>query len=199
MRQIIYELEVNGKVYVVPITFKRQRNAYLRTAKTGYVCTVPYLLSEAKAKDFVARSLPILIKRMEKKGKRIIPRGDNYTYLFGIRFDLVFSDEILKKKLLEMLTEITRKLEKEMNISKPYKIRVKNMSTRYGSNSLKTHSLSFQFDLVHYSPDIITSVVVHELAHEFQRDHSKKFYNIVYKYCPNYWELKNKLRRGVYQ
>ncbi len=198
MRQIIYELEVDGKVYAVPITFKRQRNAYLRAAKTGYVCTVPYLLSEAKAKDFVIRSLPILIKRIEKKGKRITPRGDNYTYLFGIRFEFVFSDEILKKKLLEMLTEITRKLEKEMNISKPYKIRVKNMSTRYGSNSLKTHSLSFQFDLVHYSPDIIRSVVVHELAHEFQRDHSKKFYNIVYKYCPNYWELKSKLRRGIY-
>ena len=199
MKQTIYQLVIEGKIYNVPIFYKRQRNAYLRLNKKGYVCSVPLFLSERKAQEFINKNLPLLIKKVEKRKKQTPPRGENYTYLFGEKIDSTFSDEILKRKLLELLSIMTRNLEKEMQIIKPYKIRVKKMSSRYGSNSLKSHALSFQFELVYFSYDIIRSVVVHELAHEFQRNHGPKFYDIVYKYCPNYWELKSKLKRGIYR
>ena len=72
------------------------------------------------------------------------------------------------------------------------------MSSRYGVNSQRTHALSFTTSLVHFAPDIIVSVVVHELAHDFVFSHSPAFYRIVYLYCPNYKVLHDKLRRHQY-
>ena len=86
-----------------------------------------------------------------------------------------------------------------MGISEPYKVAVRNTVRQYGSNSKRTHALSFQIDLIHYSPEIIETVVIHELAHEFERNHSKNFYNIVYKYCPMYKDLQRKLKKGIHK
>ena len=69
----------------------------------------------------------------------------------------------------------------------------------FGSNSSRTHTLSFQINIMHYSEEIIETVVIHELAHEFERNHGKKFYNIVYKYCPRYKELQKKLKKGIHK
>ncbi|MBQ7243982.1 MAG: M48 family metallopeptidase, partial [Bacilli bacterium] len=52
---------------------------------------------------------------------------------------------------------------------------------------------TFQCRLMAFHPSIIDSVVVHELAHHYQFDHSKKFYDIVYRYCPDYDKLRKKL------
>lgn len=105
----------------------------------------------------------------------------------------------MKAKLYDELVKMVRPLEKKMNISRAYKIKVKDMSSRFGSNSSKTHTLNFQLNLVHYSLDIIYSVVVHELAHEFYHDHQKHFYELVLTYCPDYYLLNGKLKRGIYR
>ena len=105
----------------------------------------------------------------------------------------------LKNIALKTLTEEVHKYETIMGIEKPYKIRVKDTCRQYGSNSKRTHSLSFQTSLIHYSLDIIDTVVVHELAHEFERNHQKAFYNVVYNFFPNYKELQRKLKRGIHK
>ena len=96
------------------------------------------------------------------------------------------------------MTKRTRYYEKVMDIEKPYKVRVKNMSSRYGSNSSQTHAVSYAMILMHYTVDVIDSVVVHELAHDKVKNHSKKFYDVVYKYCPNYKVLDRRLRKGIF-
>ena len=79
-----------------------------------------------------------------------------------------------------------------------YKVRVQKMRSRFGSNSKHTKTLNFSTILLHYSLAIIDSVVVHELAHCFVYNHSKDFYNVVYKYCPNYKLVQAKLKKGIF-
>ncbi len=86
-----------------------------------------------------------------------------------------------------------------MGIKEPYKIGIRKTTTRFGSNSLRTHSLSFQQALIHYSEEIISTVVVHELAHDFYRNHQQKFYNCVNLYCPDYINLQKKLKKGIHE
>ena len=104
----------------------------------------------------------------------------------------------LKKWFLEYITSRNQYYEQVMGIRTPYKVRVRKMTTRYGSNSKSTHSITYSMVLMHYSCEIIDSVIVHELAHHFVRDHSKKFYNVVYQYCPNYKALHKRLRKGEF-
>ncbi|MBQ0098167.1 MAG: M48 family metallopeptidase [Oscillospiraceae bacterium] len=65
------------------------------------------------------------------------------------------------------------------------KITIKNQRTRWGSCT-KDGNLNFNCLLMLTPPEVIDSVVVHELCHRKQMNHSKAFYNEVYKAYPDY-------------
>lgn len=115
----------------------------------------------------------------------------------------VYKNEVEKAKLLQRL--LYRYLEKrfseiakEMHVRRTYRYHIRNMKTRYGTNSLRTMYITFSLQLVHFSPAIIDSVIVHEFAHDFYRDHSPNFYRVVYQYCPNYDELRKLMVKGEF-
>ena len=105
-------------------------------------------------------------------------------------------DSILKKFTLDIITQEVRKLEKIMLIPIEHKIKITAMRSCSGKNYYQKKLLTFDKDLIHYSLEIIDSIVIHELAHYYYHDHSPLFYNMVLKYCPNYKELQRKLTYG---
>lgn len=99
----------------------------------------------------------------------------------------------LKNQLLEYMTQSQKSYEKKMN-TVSHKIRVTDKTSTWGTNNIRTHSISYALRLVHYSKQVIDYVVVHELAHYFKPDHSKEFWDVVEKYYPTYKEIKKQLR-----
>ena len=73
------------------------------------------------------------------------------------------------------------------------------MKSRYGSNNKRSKTITYSLTLMHYSLEIIDSVVVHELTHCFVYDHSDNFYRLLYKYCPDYDKLRKKLIRAEFK
>ena len=65
------------------------------------------------------------------------------------------------------------------------KITIRNQRTRWGSCSAKGN-LNFNCLLMLTPPEVIDSVVVHELCHMKHMDHSPAFYEDVRKYYPEY-------------
>lgn len=206
MRNECFTYEINNKTYDVFVTYKRQRNIYFRLKEDGFHISAPVLASKKTIVDGLDKFAYKLAKNYDEKNFNF-SINDGWFYLFGKKcslkdYNLNNIDEIeffIKVKLLEKLPILVRKYEKIMGVKNPYKINVRKTATRLGSNSLKTHSLSFQLNLGYYSEEIISSVVVHELAHDFYRNHQKDFYNCVYLYCPNYNSLTYKLKKGIHE
>ncbi len=67
------------------------------------------------------------------------------------------------------------------------KVTIRKQRTRWGSCSSKGN-LNFNCLLMLAPPEVIDSVVVHELCHLKEMNHSKAFYTEVLKYCPSYYE-----------
>ena len=74
------------------------------------------------------------------------------------------------------------------------RVRIKNQKTRWGSCSIK-RNLNFNLRLMMAPPDAIDYIIVHELCHLVHMNHSKAFWALVAKHCPNY----NVWRQGFKQ
>ena len=74
------------------------------------------------------------------------------------------------------------------------KIKIKDNSTRWGSCSSQGR-LNFSLYLIAFPIDIIDYVVVHELAHLKEFNHSKKFWEIISNIDPNYKEKSTYLKK----
>lgn len=72
-------------------------------------------------------------------------------------------------------------------------INIKNQKTRWGSCSAK-RNLNFNYKIL-FLPEVIRDyVIVHELCHLKEFNHSKKFWGLVAKAAPDFKEVQKTLR-----
>lgn len=74
------------------------------------------------------------------------------------------------------------------------KIAVRFQRRRWGSCS-RTKNLSLNAQLLFLSPDEVRYILIHELCHTRVMDHSPRFWREVAKYCPDYGQIRARLRR----
>lgn len=206
MKCFEFVYKCGDKEFPVNVCLKRQRNIYYRFKNGKFSITAPHFTTKKMVEMGLNKFAEKLIKR-DKTFNSNYSLDEDYIFLLGEKvslseLNLINTGEIdhfLRLKCEETIIPMVRKYEQIMGIFDPYKVGFRHTKNQFGSNSKKTHHLSFQIELIHYSPEIIETVVVHELAHEFERNHSQNFYNIVYKYCPNYKEIQRKLKKGIHK
>ena len=65
--------------------------------------------------------------------------------------------------------------------------------TRWGSCSLKS-GLRLNWRLIHFPPAVVDYVVIHELAHLREMNHSPRFWTVVAEHCPDYRARRSELK-----
>ena len=75
------------------------------------------------------------------------------------------------------------------------RITIRNQRSRWGSCSTKGN-LNFNCLLMLTPPEVIDSVVVHELCHRKEMNHSKAFYAEVLRVFPDYWKWDKWLKEN---
>jgi len=103
-----------------------------------------------------------------------------------------------KKQARKVITERVEYYSKISGINYN-RIFIRTQSTRWGSCSAEGN-LNFNCLLVLMPLEVLDSVVVHELCHRRQMNHSKDFYNEVYRLFPEYdkWDKWLKINGGAY-
>ncbi|MGN1132935.1 MAG: M48 family metallopeptidase [Oscillospiraceae bacterium] len=76
----------------------------------------------------------------------------------------------------------------------PKKVTVKNMKSRWGSCSSKGN-ISINYNIIFHDRDCLEYVVIHELCHLKYMNHSKDFWDLVAKYCPDWKDIRKKLNK----
>ena len=199
------------KNYLVEVTYKRSRTISYRYKGDRFVVYAPYLTSQKS----IVKGLDKYAERLIDDNAHLTGENEDYIYVLGKKIykknkEIVFSDgsiisfendeelhKKLKKWFLSLMTRRTRYYEKLMGTYEN-KVSVRDMTTRYGSNTPSNHSIRYSMVLLHFSVDCIDSIIVHELAHCFIHGHGEDFYKVVYKYYPNYKYAHKKIRKGVF-
>lgn len=151
----------------------------------------PYLATERAVKDFLVTKKEWISKQIEKQN---IEKEQAESLGFFSAEDI----KKIKKQAKEIIPERVDYWAKIIGVSYD-KISIRLQSSRWGSCS-NNGNLSFNCLLVIMPPEVMDSVIVHELCHRKHMNHSKKFYAEIDKVFPDYKKHNKWLKEngGIY-
>jgi predicted metal-dependent hydrolase len=146
----------------------------------------PYHLSDVRIREFVESKQTWILKHLaimqDRQAHDPIPAG-------------VISDKELRHMTKEariIIPERVKYFAKIIGVTYG-QITIRHQKTRWGSCS-SSGNLNFNCMLMATSPELIDYVVVHELCHRKQMNHSPLFWKEVEEILPDYRNLRSRLR-----
>lgn len=186
----------------IEIIRQRRKTISLRLlSSANAVVKVPLNCNEKKVKEFLEKKKSWLSKNTErlKKIEAFSCQFDlkNNLYVFGKSLCGVDKREI--KNITSfyiskfyLLEEIAQKISLLTGL-KFSKLKPTNSKCIWGSFSSEK-IMKLNWKLIMLPTHLIEYVVLHELCHGAQMNHSPKFWNIVREFCPNYLKCKQDLK-----
>ena len=149
------------------------------------VVRAPLTLSRQAVDDFVERHQGWLDRQQEVMAQRLEQQRQNpLTGEQAAR---------LRQQAKDILPDKVNAFAHQMGVQ-PTGITITSAKTRWGSCSGKNR-LSFPYRLMLLPEPLIDYIVVHELAHIREKNHSPRFYAVVERYLPDYRERQKQLRQ----
>lgn len=105
-------------------------------------------------------------------------------------------NDYIKSNLYDYIAERQIHFETLMEV-KPHDVKVVHKTTTWGTNNLRTRSISYSSKLMHFNKKVIDYVIIHELAHYYVHGHDESFWRVVERYMPNYKEYKKELKNNA--
>ena len=206
------QIEIDDVLYDVDVIKKNNRNTYVRVRNGKIVVTTNYLTSKNSVKKLILDNKDSIIKMLDKDNKKqernecFYYFGKKYSVIYGFS-DIEISDDkiyvkdnkVLEKYISKNVYEIF--LSKinywysvfEEDIPRP-NLKIRKMTSRWGVCNIRNHNVTLNYHLCKYDIRCLDYVVIHELSHFIHPNHSSDFWNLVFKYCPNYKECRKMLK-----
>ena len=166
----------------------RRKTLSVEVGKRGIIVRAPLHVSDAEIRSFVAGHENWIRKHAEEYEKKAgEPEKSPADRL---------SPQDLRSLADQALTVIPERVAYYApKVGVTYgRITIRNQRTRWGSCSAKGN-LNFNCLLMLAPPQVLDSVIVHELCHRIEMNHSGRFYEEVLRVFPDYWKwhgwLKN--------
>ena len=178
------EIILNGKKIVY--TFRRYRRAaHLRlsvSADQSVRVSAPLRVSEKMVELFLRAKSDWVTARLAAFAKRenALPAATRADYL----------------KYKELAREIAEKKLKHFNAEYGYewqRISIRNTRTRWGSCS-QDDNLNFSYRIIYLPEKLCDYIIVHELCHLGQFNHSAKFWALVAQTIPDFRERRREIK-----
>ena len=164
------------------VLYSKRKTVSIKIENGKVMVKAPLGLAKREIKSIVEKHRAWIERAIERdKLKR-----DKYEIMDDLQIKL------LKKQAGEYLTELCRRYAHIMGVSYN-RISITSAKKRFGSCS-SNKNISFSYLLMLYPEAAREYVVVHELAHLTEMNHSARFYAIVEKYMPDYKERRKLLR-----
>lgn len=184
-----FQIEINQRLVTVKLEKRRNiKHVYLRVLNPNLIqikTNIYYTLYDAK--DLIEKKMTWIensIIRLEEKSIN----EDEFLYL-GVRkrledFKIKNLDTFYKKEIIKYLPNLVDIYSKKMNLI-PTSLKYRKNKRTWGSCNYK-NGLNFNILLMKFPIELMEYVVIHELAHIKHKNHSKKFWDLVEEFCPDY-------------
>ena len=204
---------LDKKLVNVLVEHKPNKNLYIRvTDNLELLITCNKRVSESEILNIINRNSKSLIKMYNRKIKEL--DNNSIFYYLGSPYTIIYNKEIKKyyieedciivkdEKMLnkfyaeECIRIFNKEIEKYKTMFSYFpklSLKVRKMKTRWGVCNRGNNTITLNSELLKKDIRLIDYVVVHELSHFKEANHSDKFWHEVSVRYPNYKEARKEL------
>ncbi len=204
--------KIDNNIYEVEIIRKNNKNTYVRVKDGKIVVTTSFLTTKLTITKILDDNVSFLKKALYKDLKKQ-EKNDRFYYLgkcYGVVFkpsicveisdykiyanDSNSLDKWLKNQTLTIFKERLNYWYDNFLEDIPYpNLKIRKMTSRWGVCNRKNNNVTLNSELIKYDISKIDYVIIHELSHFVHFNHSKEFWLVVGKYCPDYKKIRKEL------
>ena len=209
-------MEVQLGNYVIPMVIirKNNKNIYFRFKEDGILyVTCHRLVREKEILKAIRENEKSFIKMYEramkkkKNNERFHYLGEEYTVCYNEDVKKVFIDNNMiyvkdekmfdkwyKNECIRVFNDRIEYLLEEFPDIPEFSLKIRKMTSRWGVNNTTKRIVTINSELLKRDISLIDYVIVHELCHFYEANHSQKcWYQVSLRY-PNYKEARKRLR-----
>lgn len=207
------EVMLDNKIIKVNIIRKRVKNVTFRFKNNELYISCNSLVPEFEIKRMIASNEKSLTKLYNKQAARddvdrvFTYLGEPYTIVYDesvkntyIDDDMIYTknEQKFNKWYLEECSRIfSERMKLQLNnftdIPK-FSLRIRKMTTRWGVNNVTKKIITLNSELLKKDVTLIDYVIVHELCHFYEANHSDRFWYQVSLRYPYYKLARKRLR-----
>lgn len=207
------EVILDNNIIPVKIIRKNNKNLYFRFDNSSLVVTCNKLVSERYIMGLIKKNEKSLTKMYQKVRKLndndafFNYLGESYTILYDesvkkVSFDndiiMVKDEKMLNKfyndQVIKIFTERVNKCKLMFDDIPDFRLRFRKMKTRWGVNNVTNHIITLNTELLKKEISLLDYVIIHEICHFYEANHSSRFWRQVEKRYPYYKLARKKLR-----
>ncbi len=203
-------------MYEVPLEIirKKNKNIYFRFNDEGIlVVTCNRFVSEKELRNLIVQNEKSLLRMYEKymkkmeKAKQFYYLGKPYTLVYDenvkeveIKEDFIYArdskklEQWQKKECMKIFEERVNVLLQRFSNIPLFTLKIRKMKTRWGVNNVTKRIITLNSELLRKDVDLIDYVIIHELCHFYEANHSSKFWYQVSLRYPDYKMARKRLR-----
>ena len=209
----IRQIELDGQIIEYQLNFKPIKRCYLKIVSGKVVVNSSSAFSITAIEKLIRDNQQVVLKQIKNYLPKYQYINNGYVYIFNQRYQIVVRDlnqrkvafhenklfvyhhqvqETIERELKQILNKylefkIKEYLKSNFSLNMPV-IQIKKLKARWGACFSNQNKVCFNLVLVHLEKELIDYVIVHELCHFIQPNHSKLFYQEVQKRLPDYKE-----------
>jgi len=165
---------------------KSQKSRNLRivvSCISGITVSAPYFFNDEIIENFIKKKANWIFNKL--------------NYFNNLKNNIIYLPKhnyfIEKIKCYNLILNKINEINKNYNF-KFNKIKVKRQKSRWGSCS-KKRNLNFNYKIVFLPEKLRDYIIIHELCHLQELNHSKKFWELVGKTIPEYKSIRSELKK----
>jgi len=210
---------IHQQEYPYELNYKNMKSIRMKIERGRLIVSAPYFTPLSYIEECLIQYQKKWINQIDRYEPYVVYQDDGYVMIFNQKYNIkvrdvgtrqcqihgqdlfVYHDDIqkciedfLKKVLLDYIEErIIAYLAYDFDLAMPF-IEVKKYKSKWGSCFYKMNKVSFNLSLIHLEKQLIDYVIVHELTHFLQANHSPLFYQEIEKRMPDYQIRRKKLK-----
>lgn len=211
------EIQIRNQTMTYELHIKNNKRCYLRIKEGKLIVSASPYFSIHEIENLIRKHQDYILENIMNYESKAVYEAGGYVYIFNIKYQIVLHDmnkkqchihgqslyvyhhniqDTVEKYLRIILTTYLKEYIPSQQMITPTmpEITIRKMKSRWGSCFTTKHKISFNLALIHLEKDLIDYVILHELCHFLQANHSPLFYQEIAKRMPDYKKRIQRLK-----